>query len=96
VTGGLSGPAVKPVALHMVYRTARAVRIPIIGMGGVMSGEDAAEFLMAGASAVAVGTAALLDPAAPLNILAELAAFMEEEGCARVEDIKSEGDSNGL
>jgi dihydroorotate dehydrogenase (NAD+) catalytic subunit len=96
VTGGLSGPAVKPVALHMVYRTARAVRIPIIGMGGVMSGEDAAEFLMAGASAVAVGTAALIDPAAPLNILAELAAFMRDEGFARVADIRLEGDSNGL
>ncbi|MDR2295986.1 MAG: dihydroorotate dehydrogenase, partial [Clostridiales Family XIII bacterium] len=63
VTGGLSGPAVKPVALAMVYRTARAVSIPVIGMGGIMSGEDAAEFLMAGASAVAVGTAALIDPA---------------------------------
>jgi dihydroorotate dehydrogenase (NAD+) catalytic subunit len=82
VTGGLSGPAVKPVALHMVYRTVRAVRIPVIGMGGVMCGEDAAEFLMAGASAVAVGTAALLDPAAPCRILAELKAFMAERGYA--------------
>ncbi|MDR2295317.1 MAG: dihydroorotate dehydrogenase [Clostridiales Family XIII bacterium] len=82
VTGGLSGPAVKPVALAMVYRTARAVRLPIIGMGGIMSGEDAAEFLMAGASAVAVGTAALIDPASPLRILEGLAAFMAEKGYA--------------
>ncbi|MDR2295246.1 MAG: dihydroorotate dehydrogenase [Clostridiales Family XIII bacterium] len=82
VTGGLSGPAVKPVALAMVYRTARAVRLPLIGMGGIMSGEDAAEFLMAGASAVAVGTAALLDPVAPHRICEGLAAFMKEKGYA--------------
>jgi dihydroorotate dehydrogenase (NAD+) catalytic subunit len=82
VTGGLSGPAVKPVALAMVYRAARAVGIPVIGMGGIMNGEDAAEFLMAGASAVAVGTAALLDPAAPLKVLCGLAAFMREKGYA--------------
>jgi dihydroorotate dehydrogenase (NAD+) catalytic subunit len=92
VTGGLSGPAIKPVALHMVYRTARAVRIPIIGMGGVMSGEDAAEFLMAGASAVAVGTAALIKPSAPLDICAELEAFMAEIGYANIAALSLEAE----
>jgi dihydroorotate dehydrogenase (NAD+) catalytic subunit len=75
----------------MVYRTARAVRIPLIGMGGITSGEDAAEFLMAGASSVAVGTAALIDPAAPLRILAELEAFMTEKGYAGVAALRIEG-----
>ncbi|MDR1246009.1 MAG: dihydroorotate dehydrogenase [Clostridiales Family XIII bacterium] len=84
VSGGLSGPAIKPVALHMVYRTVRAVRIPVIGMGGIMSGVDAAEFLMAGASAVAVGTASLIKPSAPLDICAELETFMAERGYANV------------
>ncbi|MCL2368472.1 MAG: dihydroorotate dehydrogenase [Oscillospiraceae bacterium] len=86
--GGLSGPAVLPVAIRMVYQTARAVTIPIIGMGGVMTGLDAAEFLMAGASAVAVGTAALVDPTAPVRILEELGAFMEEFGFADVRGIR--------
>ena len=79
-TGGLSGPAIKPVAMRMVYQVRRAVKLPIIGMGGIMTGEDAAEFIMAGADAVAVGTAALLDPVAPLRILRELELFMEENG----------------
>jgi dihydroorotate dehydrogenase (NAD+) catalytic subunit len=77
VTGGLSGPAIKPVALRMVYQTARRVSIPVIGMGGIMTGEDALEFLLAGASAVAVGTAALIDPAAPPRIADELARLLE-------------------
>jgi dihydroorotate dehydrogenase (NAD+) catalytic subunit len=71
-TGGLSGPAIKPVALAMVYRVAKRVRVPIIGMGGIMTGADAMEFLLAGATAVAVGTAALLDPAAPPRVAREL------------------------
>ncbi|MDR3225824.1 MAG: dihydroorotate dehydrogenase [Clostridiales Family XIII bacterium] len=71
-TGGLSGPAIKPVAIRMVYQVARRVKIPIIGMGGVMTGEDAMEFLLAGATAVAVGTAALIDPGAPARIVKEL------------------------
>jgi len=71
VTGGLSGPAIKPVALHMVYQVSREVNIQIIGMGGVMNGEDVQEFLLAGASAVAVGTAALIDPGAPARIIKE-------------------------
>ncbi|MDR3294999.1 MAG: dihydroorotate dehydrogenase [Clostridiales Family XIII bacterium] len=88
-SGGLSGPAVKPVAVLMVWRVARAVGIPIIGMGGIMCGEDAAEFLMAGASAVAVGTAALANPAAPAEILEELTAFMAENGFADVEALRN-------
>jgi dihydroorotate dehydrogenase (NAD+) catalytic subunit len=72
-TGGLSGPAVKPVAVAMVYRVCSRVRVPVIGMGGIMTGEDAYEFLLAGATAVAVGTAALLDPEAPVRIVNELA-----------------------
>jgi dihydroorotate dehydrogenase (NAD+) catalytic subunit len=65
VTGGLSGPAIKPVALAMVHALARAVRIPVVGLGGIRTGEDAAEFLIAGASAVQVGTASFYDPRAP-------------------------------
>jgi dihydroorotate dehydrogenase (NAD+) catalytic subunit len=95
VTGGLSGPAIKPVALHMVYRTARAVRIPVIGMGGIMSGRDAAEFLMAGASAVAVGTAALIDPRAPIRICEELETFMAEKGYANVAALAMDADRRG-
>jgi dihydroorotate dehydrogenase (NAD+) catalytic subunit len=79
-TGGLSGPAIKPVALRMVYQVCQAVKIPVLGLGGITTGEDAAEFLMAGASAVSVGTAALVNPLAPVEILEELKAFMLELG----------------
>ena len=75
-SGGLSGPAVHPVAVYMVYQVRRAVDVPVIGMGGVMTGEDAYELMLAGADAVAVGTAALIDPAAPVRILAELAEYL--------------------
>ena len=75
-SGGLSGPAIHPVAVYMVYQVRRAVDVPVIGMGGVMTGEDAYELLLAGADAVAVGTAALIDPAAPLRILNELEALL--------------------
>ena len=88
-TGGFSGPAVKPVALRMVYQVRRAVQIPIIGLGGISTGEDAAEFLMAGADAVAVGTAALVNPMAPVDILAQLTGYMEEMDFATVSDIKT-------
>lgn len=88
-TGGLSGPAVLPVAIRMTYQVARAVKLPVIGMGGVMSGEDAAEFLMAGAMAVAVGTAALVDPTAPVRILEELEAFMDEAGFEDIEAVRN-------
>ncbi|HYC54470.1 MAG TPA: dihydroorotate dehydrogenase [Candidatus Binatia bacterium] len=72
-SGGLSGPAIKPVALYMVHATAKVVRIPVVGVGGIMSGRDATEFLMAGAAAVEVGTASLYDPAAPSRIAREIA-----------------------
>jgi len=75
-SGGLSGPAIFPVAVHMVYQVRRAVDVPIIGMGGVMTGTNAYELMLAGADAVAVGTAALLDPAAPVRILEELKKYL--------------------
>lgn len=85
--GGLSGPAIKPVALRMVHEAARAVTIPVIGLGGIASGEDAAEFLIAGASAVEVGTATFWDPRAPLRIARELDRFLHKEKIASVRDI---------
>lgn len=79
-SGGLSGPAIKPVALHMVRAAAEALSIPVVGVGGILSGRDAAEFLIAGASAVEVGTACLYDPAAPARIAKELAAVVSDLG----------------
>jgi dihydroorotate dehydrogenase (NAD+) catalytic subunit len=91
VTGGLSGPAIKPVALHMVSRVYRQVTrhtgTPIIGMGGVQYWQDAVEFLLAGASAVAVGTALFVDPAAPNKICQGLAEFMRKEKVERIADL---------
>nr|WP_217705020.1 dihydroorotate dehydrogenase [Victivallis sp. Marseille-Q1083] len=86
-TGGLSGPAIKPVAVRMVYETAQAVKVPIIGMGGIVTGEDAVEFLMAGASAVAVGTAIFADPLAPLRVIESIEAFLDRHGCRTVTEI---------
>ena len=71
----------------MVYQVAKAVDLPIIGMGGIMTGEDAIEFMMAGANAIAVGTASLLDPAATMNILDEINIFMANEGIEDINDI---------
>jgi dihydroorotate dehydrogenase (NAD+) catalytic subunit len=85
--GGLSGPAIKPIALRMVYETAKAVRIPVVGLGGITKGEDAAEFLIAGATAVEVGTANFFDPAAPARIARELGEFLEQENIAAVADL---------
>jgi dihydroorotate dehydrogenase (NAD+) catalytic subunit len=85
--GGLSGPAIKPVALRMVYEAAHAVQIPVIGLGGIASGVDAAEFLIAGASAVQVGTANFWDPAAPVRIAGELDRFLEEEKIGSVGEL---------
>ena len=85
--GGLSGPAIKPIALRMVYQAARAVKIPVIGIGGIASGEDAAEFLMAGASLVEVGTSTFWDPAAPVKIADELQQFAGGLGYKRVSDL---------
>jgi dihydroorotate dehydrogenase (NAD+) catalytic subunit len=85
--GGLSGPAIKPVALRMVYQAAQAVKIPVIGLGGIASGTDAAEFLIAGASAVQVGTANFWDPQAPARVAGELDRFLEQENIANVSDL---------
>jgi dihydroorotate dehydrogenase (NAD+) catalytic subunit len=87
VMGGLSGPAIRPVIVRMVFQCARAVRIPIIGCGGVMTAADAVEHLLAGATAVQVGTASFLDPAAMIGILDGLAAYCERHGVARVADL---------
>ena len=83
-TGGMSGPAVKPVAVRMVYQVANAVRLPIIGMGGIATAEDALEFIMAGASAVAVGTANFHNPMATVEIVDGIAAYMKKNN---IEDI---------
>ena len=80
VTGGLSGPAIRPVAVRCIWEVYRHLRCPILGMGGVASGRDAAELMLAGASAVAVGTAALVDPRAPVRVLEELAAILAAKG----------------
>jgi dihydroorotate dehydrogenase (NAD+) catalytic subunit len=80
IFGGLSGPAIKPIALRMVYQVASAVKIPVIGMGGIMTGADALEFLIAGAKAVEVGTANFVDPASTLRIVREVEDFCETKG----------------
>ncbi|MGI6231882.1 MAG: dihydroorotate dehydrogenase [Prevotella sp.] len=86
-TGGLSGPAVKPVAVRMVYDVAHAVKIPVIGLGGIMTAEDAVEFLMAGATAVQVGTANFIDPTVTVKIIDGLANWLERHGCSSVQEI---------
>jgi dihydroorotate dehydrogenase (NAD+) catalytic subunit len=85
--GGLSGPAIKPIALRLVWQAASVATIPIVASGGMMSGVDAVEFLMAGASAVQVGTATFLDPEAPWRILRELTEWCEAHGVERIGDI---------
>lgn len=86
-TGGLSGPAIHPVAVRMVYEAGHAVSIPIIGMGGIMSGEDAIEMMMAGASAVSIGTANFRNPNASLEILEGMKEFMERQGVKDINEI---------
>ena len=85
--GGLSGPAIKPIALRMVHQAAKVVKIPVIGLGGIATGEDVAEFLMAGASLVEVGTATFWDPVAPVKIAAELSAVLRELGAGSAREI---------
>jgi dihydroorotate dehydrogenase (NAD+) catalytic subunit len=80
VTGGLSGPAIKPIAIRMVYEAAKAVEIPVIGMGGIMCAADAVEFLIAGASAVAIGTASFVDPCASLKVIDGINDYLDSHG----------------
>ena len=84
---GLSGPAIKPVALRMVYQVAAAVDVPIVGCGGITTGEDAVEFLLAGATAVQVGTATFVNPSAPMDVLEGLRAYMAEHGIDDVNEL---------
>lgn len=86
-TGGLSGPAVKPVALRMVYQVANAVKIPVIGLGGISSAKDAIEFMMCGATAIEIGTANFLDPAISLKVRDGMNEWLDSHGCKSVEEI---------
>ena len=87
ITGGLSGPAIKPVALRMVWQVANAVKIPVIGMGGIMSASDALEFLLAGASAIQVGTASFIDPQASVKILEGIEDYLVKKGLSDIKEI---------
>jgi dihydroorotate dehydrogenase (NAD+) catalytic subunit len=87
VKGGLSGPAIRPVAVRMVYEVVEAVQIPVIGVGGITTGRDALEFLIAGARAVEVGTAGFADPRATLKILDDLRDFCRSRGIERLETV---------
>jgi dihydroorotate dehydrogenase (NAD+) catalytic subunit len=85
--GGLSGPAIKPIALRMVYQAAKAVKIPVVGLGGIATGEDVAEYLVAGATAVEVGTASFWDPARTAKLPRELERFLSQSGIAAANDL---------
>ena len=89
-TGGLSGPAIKPLALNLVYQTARAVQIPVIGIGGIASGEDAVEFLLAGAKAVQIGTANFIDPASTLHVIEGIRKYCSANGVSNLLELKME------
>lgn len=86
-TGGLSGPAVKPIALRMVWQVAKAVKIPVIGLGGIMSEKDAIEFMMAGATAIQIGTANFIDPAITVKVKNGVNKWLEQHGCKSVTEI---------
>ena len=88
ITGGLSGPAIKPIALNMVYQASKAVDIPVIGIGGIMTPEDAAEFIMVGASAVQVGTANFIDPCSAMNIVTGLERIAAEMGLESIAQLR--------
>jgi len=87
VSGGLSGPAIKPIALYMVYEVAGAVEVPVVGSGGISTSSDAIEFIMAGASAVQVGTANFTNPRAPLEVLEGIEQFMQKEGIGDINEL---------
>ena len=86
-TGGLSGPAIKPIAVRMVYQVAAAVKVPVIGMGGIMGLNDALEFFLAGATAIQIGTGIFVDPGLPIRLIDELPAWLEHEGFASLDQI---------
>jgi dihydroorotate dehydrogenase (NAD+) catalytic subunit len=86
-TGGLSGPAVKPVALRMVWQVAKAVKIPVVGLGGIMNARDAIEFLMAGATAIEIGTANFIDPAVTIKVRDGIDEWLDQHGCQSVSEI---------
>ncbi|HRW85914.1 MAG TPA: dihydroorotate dehydrogenase [Bacteroidales bacterium] len=88
ITGGLSGPAIKPVALRMVWQVARAVNIPVIGIGGIMTADDAVEFLLAGASAVEVGTASFIDPSVSVQIVKGIEDYLSAKGFSDISEIR--------
>ena len=87
ITGGLSGPAIRPIAVRMVWEVCKNVKIPVIGMGGIMTANDALEFMIAGARAVAVGTANFVNPSATMDIIKGIEDFMIEEGIPDIKDI---------
>jgi len=87
VSGGLSGPAIRPIAVYMVYSVARAVSVPVVGIGGIASANDALEFILAGASAVQVGTASFANPKAPIEVLEGIERFMEAEGIKDIAEL---------
>jgi dihydroorotate dehydrogenase (NAD+) catalytic subunit len=87
ITGGLSGPAIKPIALRMVWQVAKSVRVPVIGIGGIMTTSDALEFLLAGASAIQVGTASFIDPQASVKILEGIEKYLSDKGFTDISEI---------
>lgn len=94
-TGGLSGPAIRPVAVRMTYEAASVLKIPVIGMGGICTGADAIEFLLAGAAAVMVGTAGLIEPDACIKVLEGIESYMDKNNYCRIDDIKGKLELNG-
>ena len=87
ITGGLSGACVKPVALRMVWQVAQAVKIPVVGLGGIMSATDAIEFLLAGASAIQIGTANFIDPTITIKVIEGINSYLNENGFQSVQEI---------
>ena len=87
ITGGLSGPAIRPVAVRMVWQVAQKVKIPLIGMGGIMGSEDALEFVLAGASAIAIGTANFVDPKTPIKVIEGIKHYLKEKGINNFQDL---------
>ena len=96
VTGGLSGPAIKPVALRMVYQVAQAVSIPVIGIGGIVSARDALEFLLAGATAIEVGTASFINPQTASKIVEGIENHLDDQGCDRITDFIGSLENNPI